>query len=165
MAAPRMSVAEWQKRLADTFTVNGLVGGHLLITDEAENNVSNHLLRKFHGQDVLLSSFQSFFIETLLLANMKVKAHGWPKNGPNYPVAFGGVPQSVSPVSGLRDHLHQRLSAGWLCADARCQRSRVSNCGGSAQYNDTHKGSWSSGRSAVRPGHIREADNGQSEKQ
>jgi hypothetical protein len=83
-----MSVAEWQRQLADTFTVDGPVGGHLRIVDEAEGNVSNYLITNFHGQDVLLSSFQGFFIETLLLANRRVQEHGWPKNAPNYSVAL-----------------------------------------------------------------------------
>src|SRR5580704_14344694 len=88
MSTPRMSVAEWHKRLADTFSVHGLVGGHLQIVHEAEDNVSNHLTTNFRGQDALLCSFQSFFIETLLLANQKVQMHGWPKNAPNYAVSL-----------------------------------------------------------------------------
>ena len=83
-----MSVEEWHKRLADTFKVNGLVGGHLRIIHEAEDNVSNYLITNFRGQDALLCSFQSFFIETLLLANQQVKMRGWPKNAPNYAVSL-----------------------------------------------------------------------------
>jgi hypothetical protein len=88
MSAPRMSVDEWHKRLADTFKVNGLVGGHLRIVDEAEDSVSNYLVTRLRGQDALLCSFQSFFIETLMLANKQISAHGWPKNAPNYRVTL-----------------------------------------------------------------------------
>jgi hypothetical protein len=44
-----MSVDEWHKRLADTFKVNGLVGGHLRIVNEAEERVSNYLITKLRG--------------------------------------------------------------------------------------------------------------------
>ena len=83
-----MTVAEWQKRLADTFTVNGLVGGSLLRVHNSEDAAGNYLVRTFRGQNVLLDSFQSFFIDTLTLANEQLKANGWPKNRINYPVAL-----------------------------------------------------------------------------
>jgi hypothetical protein len=83
-----MSVDEWYKRLADTFKVNGLVGGHLRIVYDAEDRVGNYLVSKFRGQDALLCSFQSFFIETLVLADRDIKAHGWPRDSPNYTVAL-----------------------------------------------------------------------------
>lgn len=83
-----MSVAQWHKRLADTFKVNGLVGGHLRIVQDAEDKATNYLIKTLRGQDALLCSFQSFFIETLMLANKEIKAHGWPKHAPNYPVAL-----------------------------------------------------------------------------
>jgi hypothetical protein len=77
MSAPRMSVDEWRKRLADTFKVNGLVGGHLRIVDEAEDRVSNYLVTRLRGQDALLCSFQSFFIETLILWAVPARRHSW----------------------------------------------------------------------------------------
>jgi hypothetical protein len=83
-----MSVDEWHKRLADTFKVNGLVGGHLRIVHDAEDKVGNYLVSQFRGQDALLCSFQSFFIETLMLANRDINARGWPKNAPNYTVTL-----------------------------------------------------------------------------
>jgi hypothetical protein len=83
-----MSVDEWHKRLADTFKVNGLVGGHLRIVHEAENKVGDYLVSVFRGQDALLCSFQSFFIETLTLANGDIKARGWLKSAPNYTVTL-----------------------------------------------------------------------------
>ena len=84
----RMTVAEWQKRLSDTFTVHGLVGGNLLTVQESEDAVGNHLVNTFRGQNVLLDSFQSFFIETLSLANHQIIAADWPKDRLNYPVAL-----------------------------------------------------------------------------
>jgi hypothetical protein len=83
-----MSVDEWHKRLADTFKVNGLVGGHLLIVHEAEDNVGNYLVNTFRGQNALLDSFQSFFIETLTVANSQIAVSGWPRNAPNYSVTL-----------------------------------------------------------------------------
>jgi hypothetical protein len=83
-----MSVDEWHKRLADTFKVNGLVGGHLRIVHDAEDKVGDYLVNGLRGQDALLCSFQSFFIETLMLTNKEVNARGWPKNAPNYSVTL-----------------------------------------------------------------------------
>jgi len=82
-----MTVGEWQKRLADTFTVNGLVGGSLLTIHDSEDAASNYLVGTFRGQNVLLDSFQSFFIDTLMLTNRQIASGGWPKNRINYPVA------------------------------------------------------------------------------
>lgn len=83
-----MTTTEWQKRLSDTFTVNGLIGGELISVQEAEDTAGNHLINTFKGQNVLLDSFQSFFIETLRIANDHIVANGWPKDRLNYPVAM-----------------------------------------------------------------------------
>ncbi len=83
-----MTVAEWQRRLGDTFTVNGLVGGSLLTVFDAEDAAGNYLVNTFRGQNVLLDSFQSFFIDTLALTSDQIKTNGWPKERLNYPVAF-----------------------------------------------------------------------------
>jgi hypothetical protein len=83
-----MTTNEWQKRLSDTFTVNGLIGGELLTVHEAEDATGNHLINTFKGQNVLLDSFQSFLIETLTLANGQIVANGWPKDRLNYPVGM-----------------------------------------------------------------------------
>jgi hypothetical protein len=84
----RMTVDEWHKRLADTFKVRGLIGGNLQIVYEAEDKVGSYLANTFRGQNALLDSFQSFFIETLNLANNRNVADGWPKDAPNYPVTM-----------------------------------------------------------------------------
>lgn len=88
MTAPRVSVDEWHQRLAGTFKVDGLVGGHLRIVAEAEERVSNDLVTTFRGQDALLCSFQSFFIETLMMASKDISTLGGPKNAPNYSVVL-----------------------------------------------------------------------------
>jgi len=84
MSAPRISVDEWHKRLADRFKVNGLVGGNLRVVHEAEDHVSNYLVKTFRGQNALLDSFQSLLIETLTLANSGIVSNGWPRDASNY---------------------------------------------------------------------------------
>ena len=84
----RMTINEWQDRLADTFTVNGLVGGSLLTVHSSENTAGNYLVGTFRGQNVLLDSFQSFFIDTLSLTNDQIVSGGWPKDRINYPIAL-----------------------------------------------------------------------------
>lgn len=74
--------------LADTFTVNGLVGGSLLTVHSAEDGAGDYLVDTFRGQNVLLDSFQSFFIDTLTLTNDQIRSGGWPKDRNNYPVAL-----------------------------------------------------------------------------
>jgi hypothetical protein len=82
-----MTVAEWQKRLADTFTVNGLVGGSLLSVQSSEDTAGSYVVRTFRGQAFLLDSFLSFLVDTLKLANQQVSANGWPQDRPHYSVA------------------------------------------------------------------------------
>jgi len=79
-----MDVDEWQKRLEDNFSSSGVVGGHLLGVIEAEQAYGRHVLGRFHGQSVLMDSFQSFYIETLVLAEKYVSTHGWPQDAPYY---------------------------------------------------------------------------------
>ena len=73
-----MTIEEWQKRLADTFMFNGVVGGHLFEVHEREQGLGNDLVRTFHGQNALIDSFESFFIETLNLVLEQTSNHGWP---------------------------------------------------------------------------------------
>ena len=83
-----MTIDEWHNRLADTFTVDGLVGGHLIEVHDRERDIGNHLVRTFRGQNVLIDSFQSFYIETLNLATDLVGQHGWPVRSNSYALAF-----------------------------------------------------------------------------
>lgn len=74
-----MDVAEWQKRLEDNFTANGHVGGNLFEIFELENACGEYFATTFHGQNVLIDSFQGFYIETIQNALRWVADHGWPK--------------------------------------------------------------------------------------
>ena len=60
-----MDTAEWQKRLEDTFSSNGIVGARLLEVQEQEINCGLHVAKQYTGQLTLIDSFQDFFIETL----------------------------------------------------------------------------------------------------
>ena len=75
----RMTTDEWQRRLEDTFTVNGVVGGHLFEVHRREGDLGDYLVRTFCGQNVMIDSFQSFFIETLNLVLDQVGESGWPE--------------------------------------------------------------------------------------
>lgn len=79
-----MKVAEWQKRLGDNFSVNGTVGGNLLEILDLERACGQHFTQTCHGQDVLMHSFQGFYIETIENARDWIAEHGWPKDYPNY---------------------------------------------------------------------------------
>lgn len=83
-----MDVAEWQKRLEDNFTINSVVGGNLLAVMESERECENYFARNFHGQSVLIDSFQSFFIETINIARNNIEIKGWPKNCLSFPLVF-----------------------------------------------------------------------------
>jgi hypothetical protein len=82
-----MTIAEWQKQITGTFTVDGLIGGNLFKVSDAEDNAGNYLIKTFRGQNILFDSFQSFFIETLTIVQQQIVANGWPKDRLNYPVA------------------------------------------------------------------------------
>ena len=79
-----MDVAEWQKRLERYFTVDGVIGGHLLEIIDKEKKYGEYVITKFHGQRVLMDSFFSFFIETIRVANSQIKNKGWPTSYPQY---------------------------------------------------------------------------------
>lgn len=83
-----MTLGEWQERLETTFEENGVVGGQLLEVHDRESGIRDHLLKTFRGQNVLIDSFQSFFVETLNLASDLVRRSGWPPPTSNYPMAF-----------------------------------------------------------------------------
>jgi hypothetical protein len=82
-----MTTDEWQKRLEDTFTVNRLVGGYLVEVHEREARLGRQLVQTYQGQNVLIDSFQSFFIESLNLAIGQVEERGWP-NSAHYPLTL-----------------------------------------------------------------------------
>jgi len=59
-------VREWQRRLAETFSSNGIVGGRLLwsVIDQ-EDRAGAQFVEKFKGYRVLIDSFFEFFGESL----------------------------------------------------------------------------------------------------
>jgi hypothetical protein len=84
-----MDIAAWQKRLEDNFTVKGIVGGNLLEIIDQERICGEYFVNKFHGQDVLINSFQSFYIETITNVFDWVGVHGWLKDCEYYaPLLF-----------------------------------------------------------------------------
>jgi hypothetical protein len=68
--------------------VNGVVGGHLSDVLDRERAVGEQVVSTFRGQNTLIDSFQSFFIETLHLALQRVLECSWPSSPSNYPLAF-----------------------------------------------------------------------------
>ena len=50
----------------------------------SEQKCERYFIDSFHGQSVLVDSFQSFFIETLQSTRKWVANNGWPANCPNY---------------------------------------------------------------------------------
>jgi hypothetical protein len=81
---PEMDVGEWQKRLEDNFTEYGMVGGHLLKIIEKEKACGKFYVETFHGQLVLIDSFQSFYVGTIRSVQEWVANHGWPEQYENY---------------------------------------------------------------------------------
>jgi len=81
-----MDVAEWQKRLEENFTINGYVGGNLFEVLNRERACAEYFATKFHGYNVLIDSFQGFFIETIKAALAWAAKHGWPKGPSDYPL-------------------------------------------------------------------------------
>lgn len=83
-----MTPPEMINRLADNFTVNGVIGGLLQGVHEAEDHAGNQLVEEFPGHRALLESFLAFFVETLDIVGRKVIINGWPKDAENYIVVW-----------------------------------------------------------------------------
>ena len=81
-----MDIKEWQKRLEDRFTVNGIVGGNLVNIFNQERACGEYFANTFRGKNVLIDSFQSFYIDSLNNAFDFVKNNGWPRECEYYPV-------------------------------------------------------------------------------
>jgi hypothetical protein len=79
-----MDVSEWQRTLEDNFSVNGVIGPHLLEVLQMEKENEKHFISTYHGQDVLINCFQSFFIETIKSAYNLIRKNGWPKGVDGY---------------------------------------------------------------------------------
>ncbi|MDA3936672.1 MAG: hypothetical protein PF636_07400, partial [Actinomycetota bacterium] len=79
-----MTVEKWQQRLEDNFTVGDIIGGHLIDVIALEKDYGQHVVSTFHGRSVLMDSFQSFFIETLLSAEEWTRVNELPAGRPYY---------------------------------------------------------------------------------
>jgi hypothetical protein len=75
-----MDVGEWQSRLEDAFSEGGIVGPYLLDVIALERAYGEHYIATFHGQSVLMDSFQSFFVETLRRSERWIVDNGWPED-------------------------------------------------------------------------------------
>ncbi len=65
-------VVKWLKRLDETFSGESkIIGESLLPFIELENKYEDYFIKKFQGQDIILNSFEGFYIDTLkLVANL-----------------------------------------------------------------------------------------------
>jgi hypothetical protein len=83
-----MTIQDWQDRLAESFSVNGLIGGYLTDVFDREQKIGEQVVATFRGQNTLIDSFQGFFIETLNLALERVLQSSWPPGVTSYPVTL-----------------------------------------------------------------------------
>lgn len=73
-----MEVDEWQKRLTDNFSRNGIVGFKLMEIINQERECAEYFTKNYLGQDRLMHSFQDFYIETIEELNEWIMRNGWP---------------------------------------------------------------------------------------
>jgi len=78
-----MNVSEWQKRLEDNFSSNGVIGEKLMSIIEQENDFGLQMLN-YQGHRILNDSFQSFFIETLEQTDQWLGRNGVSAGAPTY---------------------------------------------------------------------------------
>jgi len=71
-----MDVAEWENRLTDTFAEHGVVGKNLAPGFRQEQSYKAYILRTFHGYDVLMTCFFSFYHDTLSIATRQLHEEG-----------------------------------------------------------------------------------------
>jgi hypothetical protein len=83
-----MDVSEWQRRLEENFSVDGIVGGQLLKIGEMERAYGVRYAKTFYGQTVLMDAFQGFYIESINAASEWISNNGWSKDCPNYPAVL-----------------------------------------------------------------------------
>jgi len=60
-----MDVGDWQKRLEETFSVDGIVGRRFQYILDAEISYGTHIAQTYHGYLFLINAFFDFYIETL----------------------------------------------------------------------------------------------------
>jgi hypothetical protein len=71
------SAEQWIKQMGENFTVNHVIGGSLQPIFRAEDRTENYLFNTFRGQNVLLDSFQGFYIDTLNVAKLQLVSNNW----------------------------------------------------------------------------------------
>lgn len=79
-----MNVKQWQDRLEETFSFNGIVGGQLLKIVQCEQECGEYYVKTFRGQARLIDSFQGFLINTIEKSVDLVAKNGWPHNSEHY---------------------------------------------------------------------------------
>ncbi|TAL40292.1 MAG: hypothetical protein EPN97_00135 [Alphaproteobacteria bacterium] len=84
----KQAIRAWQERLEEHFSFDGIVGGQLSSVMDAEKKYGEYFAETFHGQNVLMDSFQGFFIETINRVYDGIIKNGWPKNCPHYAPVF-----------------------------------------------------------------------------
>ena len=82
-------IRQWQSRLRETFTYEGVIGGKLLINViEQERSHGINFIQKYGGHRIVTDSFFEFFAESLTTSLKKVEEAGWPASKPYYPTCI-----------------------------------------------------------------------------
>lgn len=79
-----MNIADWQKRLTDNFSFDGHFNGSRLSIFNMERLCGEHFTRKYHGQKILMDSFQGFFMQSIEASLESVRKNGWPQKAENF---------------------------------------------------------------------------------
>jgi hypothetical protein len=79
-----MDVGDWQKRLEEIFSFEGVVGGRLLKIIDAEKSFGAHITETYLGHLFLIDSFFDFYIESIQNAISWTQNHGWPEGKTYY---------------------------------------------------------------------------------
>ena len=93
-----MDVAEWQKRLEDTFSTDNIIGKRLLTIIDMEKVYGQFVVQKFHGYRVLTDSFFDFYMETLQAASDWLNINGTPPDAPSYSARGNKLAESCKPI-------------------------------------------------------------------
>jgi hypothetical protein len=78
-------VAKWQRRLEETFSFNGVVGGRLLpAIMRMEDLCGLQYVQSYTGHRILTDAFLDFFAITLSETTSRVSQNDWPRDMANY---------------------------------------------------------------------------------
>ncbi len=82
-------VRDWQDRLEENFSHNGMVGGKWLpIVFEQEHETGNELVSTYKGHRILIDSFMDFYAESLMSMVATLQKNSGPKNLTYYSVCL-----------------------------------------------------------------------------